>query len=227
MHKVHQAALAARALGQHQHALPLTCCQRHMRFQLHQRVFSATHRRHHGHGLELGKSFFGGLGRGAQGQLRVVFGAGIKLLGAQEQGVGRQGGPVRVGAHDAIAVAGVKPEAVKCRLQVAVQNDGRRRAEVVEDGGGLVKEQRQVVLNAGRGYACAHVLVNAAAGRVALQQLTPAAAELGARGLVHGELASGKQPHFRHRVQAALAVGVECADAVDLIVKQIHAKRHL
>ena len=29
--------------------LPLRCGQRHVRFQLHKRVFRAAHRRHHGH----------------------------------------------------------------------------------------------------------------------------------------------------------------------------------
>src|SRR2546427_9188210 len=41
--------------------------------------------------------------------------------------------------------------------------------------------------DAGRGNALAHVLVDAAARGIALQQLAPAVAELGARVLVHGD----------------------------------------
>ena len=107
-----------------------------------------------------------------------------------------------------------------------MQHHGGLRAQVVKHGGGVVKKQRQVVLNARSGHACAHVFVNAALGRVAFQQLTPAVAKLGARGLVHGELASGQQAHVGHRVEAALAVGVKGTNTVDLVVKQIHPKRH-
>ena len=107
-----------------------------------------------------------------------------------------------------------------------MQHHGGLRAQVVKHGGGVVKKQGQVVLNAGRGHARAHVFVDAALGRVAFEQLAPAAAKLGARSLVHRKLAPGQQAHLGHRVQAALAVGVEGADAVDLIVKQIHPKGH-
>src|SRR2546427_7073136 len=47
--------------------------------------------------------------------------------------------------------------------------------------------------DAGRGNALAHVLVDAAARGIALQQLAPAVAELGARVLVHGELARSEE----------------------------------
>jgi hypothetical protein len=46
------------------------------------------------------------------------------------------------------------------------------------------------------------------------------------RGLVHREFAAGQQAHLGHRVQAALAVGVEGADAVDLVVEQVHPVGH-
>jgi hypothetical protein len=65
-----------------------------------------------------------------------------------------------------------------------------------------------------------------AAGRVAFELLAPARAEGGARGLVHRELAAGQQAHLGHRVQAALAVGVEGADRVDLVAEQVHAVGH-
>jgi hypothetical protein len=97
-------------------------------------------------------------------------------------------------------------------------------AQVVEHRGGFFEEQRQVVLDAGGGHAVAHVFVDAALGRVAVQQFAPAAAELGARVVVHRELAARQQAHFGHGVEAALAVRVEGADAVDLVVEQVDAK---
>ena len=111
---------------------------------------------------------------------------------------------------------------LKRAFQIAVQHQRGIGAQVVEHGRRVVKEQRQVVLDASGGDAVAHVLVDAALGGVALQQLAPAVAKLGARRLVHGEFAAGQQAHFGHRVQAALAVGVEGADRVDLVVEQIH-----
>jgi hypothetical protein len=75
--------------------------------------------------------------------------------------------------------------------------------KVVEDGGGVVEEQRQVVLDAGGGHAVADVLVDAALGGVAFEQLAPAAAEAWpARIVVHRELAARQQAHLGHRVQA-------------------------
>jgi hypothetical protein len=62
--------------------------------------------------------------------------------------------------------------------------------------------------------------------RVTLKQFAPAAAELGPGRFVHGELAAWQQSHFGHRVQAALAVRVKGADAVDLVVKQVHPVGH-
>jgi hypothetical protein len=43
------------------------------------------------------------------------------------------------------------------------------------------------------------------------------------RGVVHRELAARQQADLGHRIQAALAVGVEGADAVDLVVEQVDA----
>ena len=47
-----------------------------------------------------------------------------------------------------------------------------------------------------------------------------------ARRLVHRELAAGQQAHLGHRVQAALGVGIEGADRIDLVVEQVDAVGH-
>ena len=64
--------------------------------------------------------------------------------------------------------------------------------QVIKHSGGFFKKQRQVVLNACRGHAIAHVFVDAAFGRVAFEQFAPATAELGAGRLVHRELTTGQ-----------------------------------
>ncbi|MPM49585.1 hypothetical protein SDC9_96315 [bioreactor metagenome] len=128
--------------------------------------------------------------------------------------------------HQTKTFLGVLPEAQKGLFQIAVQYHGGRFAQVVEHGGRVVKEQRQIVFNARRGNAVAHVLVDAAFGRVAFQHLAPAAAELGARVVVHRELAAWQQAHLGHGVEAALGVGVERADRVDLVVEQVDPVGH-
>ncbi len=190
--------------------------------QPRQRVLGAAH---HGQVLQLLEDGAVGhvLGAWAQRELGVLLGARVELVGGQEQHLGRQGRALGVALHQAEALLGVLPKALEGRLQVAMHHHGGIGAQVVEHGGRFVEEQRQVVLDAGRGNALAHVLVDAAARGIALQQLAPAVAELGARVLVHGELAAGQQAHLGHGVEAALGVGVEGADGVDLVVEQIHA----
>jgi hypothetical protein len=166
------------------------------------------------------------LHRRADGELGVFVGAGVEGLDPQEQRLRRQHRAFGIALHEAVALLGVLPEVLEGRLQVAVQHHRGVGAQVVEDGGGVVEEQRQVVLDAGRGHAVADVLVDTALGGVAFEQFPPAAAELGPRAVVHRELAAGQQADLGHRVQAALAVGVEGADAVDLVVEQVHAVGH-
>ena len=156
----------------------------------------------------------------------MQIGGAIKGFGAQKQAGRGQHRALRVAAHQAVALLGVLPKMGKGRVQVAMQSHQGLRSQVVKHGRGVVKKQGQVVLNARGGHAIAHVFVDAAFGRVALEQFAPAAAKFGARRLVHGELATGQQPHLGHRVQAALAVGVKGADGVDFVVEQIHPVRH-
>ena len=229
-HKVKQAFAAAIAFGQDQHA---GFAAVDVRLQPGQRVFGTAHHRQIGQGLGQGV-VLNVVGAGSQCQLGMAVGQRVELLGAQKQGVGRQHRPLGVALHQAVAVFGVLPKALECGLQITMQDHGGRiglscmgaRAQVVKYGGGFFKEQRQVVLDARRGHAVAHVFVDAAFGRVAFQQFAPAAPESRSGRLVHRELAPGQQAHFGHGVQAALAVGVKGADGVDFVVKQIHPVRH-
>jgi hypothetical protein len=192
---------------------------------LRERVVGHVFQRCHRVGLRTARSGECG-GMGSQGQLRVGVRLAVELFGAQEQRFGRQGGSVRIGANDAVTLLRVLPETLEGGFEVTVQHDGCRIAQVVEHRSGLFEEQGQVVLDTGGGHAIAHVLVDPAFGRVAFEQFAPAAAKLGPRRVVHGEFAARQQTHLGYRVQAALAVGVEGADAVDFVVEQIHAIGH-
>ena len=87
-----------------------------------------------------------------------------------------------------MAVLGIAPELRHRAVQVADQRHGRVGADVVKDGRCLFKEQRQVVLNASRRNAIAHVLVDTALRGVALHDLAPLVPKGSTRGLVHREL---------------------------------------
>ena len=164
--------------------------------------------------------------RAAQHQRGMLVDAGEEVLAAQEQLFGRQQRPLRVVLQEAVALARVGPEVLQRVVDLAVQHQRGIVAEVVEDRRRLLEEQRQVVLDAGGGQAGADVLVDARAARVAFDLLAPARAEGVARGLVHRELAPRQQAHLGHRVQAALRVGVEGADRIDLVAEQVHAVGH-
>ena len=154
----------------------------------------------------------------------------VKLFGVQKQRFRCQHRALGVTLGQAVTLLRVLGEAVEGGLQVTMQHQGSRVrgacTQVVKHGGRVIKKQRQIIFNAGRGYPNADVFVDAAAGRVALEQLAPAFAELGPGRIVHRELAPWQQPHFGHRVQAALAVRVKGANAVDFVVPQIHAVGH-
>ena len=220
--KVQQTFASAVTLGQQQHAVLGVA---DVGVQAGQRVFRTAHDRQVAKLLEV-RVVIHVLHAGAQRQLGMLVGAGVELVYREKQRFGRQGRALGVALHQTEAVFRVLPEALEGGLQVAVQNHRGFVAQVIKYGGRLVKKQRQVVLDARRGHARAHVFVDAALGRVALQHLAPAAAEFGARIVVHGELAAGQKAHLGHGVQAALAVGVEGADAVDFVVEQVYAEWH-
>ena len=196
----------------------------HVRLELEQRIARPPHRRHIRQSQTIGVSFRFGLR--FQHPHRVFAHALVKRLRAQKQGAGRQHRALGVALEQAVAILRVLPKALKGRLHVAVQHHASLLAQVVEHGGRFFKKQRQVVLDARGGHAVAHVFVDAAFGRVAVQEFAPALAEQRARSVVHRELAPRQQTHLGHGVEAALAVGVEGADGVDLVVEQIHAVRH-
>jgi hypothetical protein len=220
-HEVEQALAPALAFGHDQHAVVRGT---QVRLQPGQWILRSAH-----HG-QVGQLLREGvvdhvIDAVANGQLGQGPGQGIELLGRQEQALGRQGGALGVAPHQAVALLRVLPEALERRLDVAVQHQRGAAAQVVEHRGRFLEEQRQVILDARGGHAQADVLVDAALGGVALEQLAPAAAKQRTGALVERKLAAGQQAHLGHRIQAALGVGVEGADGVDLVVEEVDAER--
>ena len=76
----------------------------------------------------------------------------------------------------------------------------------------------------GAGHAVAHVFVEAALGRVALQPLAPAGHELGVRAASSmGNSRPGSKRTSGNRGTGCAGCRVKGADRVDLVVKQINA----
>jgi hypothetical protein len=162
-------------------------------------------------------------GRDGQAQADAFLQGDEEGFVRQEELFRRQDGPGLVAAEELMAAAGVLPEGLDGAGDVPVQQDGGAVGQVVEEGGGLVEEQGQVVLDAGRGDAVGDILVNHAAGRIPLEGFPETAAEAGAPGFVHGELPRRQQAHFLHREDGALGVGVEGLDALHFLVEQVDA----
>ena len=106
-----------------------------------------------------------------------------------------------------------------------MQRDDGACRQVVAERGGLLEEQRQVILDAARHDAVADVLVERRLRRVALEHFAEPAAKARAPRVVQRELARRKQPHVAHRIERALGVDVERLDRLDLVVEEIDAIR--
>jgi hypothetical protein len=95
--------------------------------------------------------------------------------------------------------------------------------QVVEQRCRRVEEQRQEVFDAGGQDAVGDILVKPDARGVALEAFAEALAEHRAPGLTGGELARRQQADFWYRIQGALAIDVEAADGLDLVVEEFDA----
>ncbi len=89
----------------------------------------------------------------------------------------------------------------------------------------MLEEQRQKVFDSARRDAVAHVLVDIAPGRIALEGFAKARAKARPAGFVQRKLARGQQAHFLHLVNGSLRIDVESADGFDFLVEQIDAVR--
>jgi len=95
--------------------------------------------------------------------------------------------------------------------------------EIVEQRGRFFKEQRQVILDAGGHDAVGDILVERDARGVALKHFPKALAEHRAARFAGRHFARRQQANFRHRIERALAVDIEAAQGLDLVVEQLDA----
>ena len=124
-----------------------------------------------------------------------------------------------------VAVTGLRPER-DCRF-VRTGADHRQAAvgQVVEQGRGALEEQRQVVLDAGRGQPGFQVLIQRTAPGIDIETLAQRGQHAGDAGLVHRHFAAGQHVHRLDLVQRTLAFRIEGTDGVDVLVQQLHPQR--
>ena len=184
-----------------------------------------------------GAALDGHLGHGCDrdaGLRRVLFGAldvhackrarrDEEGLGAEEQLARRHERPRAVAKQELVARLRVAPEIGERGVHVVMHHQRGFGGQIIEQRRGGVEKERQVVLDAGRRDAVAHVLVYGALGGVALEGLAKTRAEAGAAGIVHWKLARRQQAHVVHLVDGALRIDVESADRVDDVVLEVDA----
>ena len=218
MQKVQQAGLSTFAFRQHQD--PMLGLAKVL-FQARQRFVCASHRRQIGQRLKQ-RVFADVFAWRSEGQLSVLIDPGVELFGTEEKRFGWQDGSFRVTLHQAVALARILPEVLKDEFKFTMQHHGRSSAQVIKNGSGFLKKERQVILNAGGGDTVANIFVDPALGWITIEQFTPATAKAGPGRIIHREFPAWQQADLRHRVQAALTVRIKGADGVDLIVEQVN-----
>ncbi len=134
---------------------------------------------------------------------------------------GGSSGRSRVAAEQAVARGRIAPERLRRGGHVAVAHEGGLRRQVIEQRGHRIEEQGQVVLDSRGGDAVGDVAVDALLGRIALEHLAKARAELRAARVVEREFARRQHAHFVDGVKRALRVHVEAADRLDDVVIEV------
>ena len=158
---------------------------------------------------------------GGQRETRKRLAAHEELLGREKQFIRRERRALGVVADEVEALAGIGTECLQLALHVAMQDDLGIFGQVIEEGGRLVEEKRQVVFDAAGGDTVADVTVQGHTRGIAVEALAPAAPEGRACRFVQRELAAGQQLDGLDRIQAALGVGVEGAQAVQFVVEEV------
>ena len=185
------------------------------------RVFRLALDFHGRRGLE--RQYLLGFGPAAEIDAGVGFKQTKELVRRQEQRVRRQQRALLVAPHQAMAALGVVPETLDRSLGVAVQHQDGVVAEVIEQRGGFIEKERQVILDAARSELVGDILVNLALARVAFEAIAKVLPEAGHAGFVERYFARRQQVNLGHLVERALGVRVEGADRLDLVVEQVDA----
>ena len=125
----------------------------------------------------------------------------------------------------AVPVPGVRPERLGRIVDVLGEHDDRAAREVVEQSGGLLEEQRQVVFDARRPASLTDFPVDRAPRRITLEAPSPRTPKRGHRIRRGGELLGRKQIDAIDPSSGTLGVGVEAAKAFDFVIEQIDTQR--
>src|SRR5690606_29053860 len=154
---------------------------------------------------------------------RPVLQAGEAVLYRQED-IGRwQQWPLGVDAAILVAVACILPELFSGFLDTGQGENLGVAWQVVEQGVGLLGEERQVVLDAGRRNARGEVLIDGAAAEIHVEALAKAPAEVGNGLFLQRKLTRRQQADRLDLVHRALVFRVEGTQGLDFVVEQIDA----
>ncbi|MNS01600.1 hypothetical protein D3C72_328850 [compost metagenome] len=179
------------------------------------------------------------VGQGGDGQVvlaRAAVGGGLlqahgtilaqrrkQLLHRQVNLLGRQQGAGIVPAPVFIALAYVVPEALGRRVDLPHGEQQGVVRQVVKQAGGLAEEERQIVFDAGGPAPLAHLLIDGSLRPRQLELLAELSAKQLDGGLVGGKFPGGQQAHRLDRLAGALALGIEGADGVHLVIEEVDA----
>ena len=94
---------------------------------------------------------------------------------------------------------------------------------MIKQAGGLLEEERQIVLDARRPAPLAHLLIDGAIGAGDLELFAILAAKQLDGGFIGGKLPGRQQADALDRLAGALGLGVERADGVHLVVEEVDA----
>ena len=159
----------------------------------------------------------------ADGHAAEALERGEELVHLDEDVRRRQHRPAPVVAELVVTVARLLPELLGGAVHVVQLEHQAVVGQEVEQGVEAVEEQWQVILDAGRRQPLADVPVHRARGGIALEPRPPAFAENTHRVLGQRELARRQQADALHPARGALALRVEAADGVHLVVQQVDA----
>ena len=110
-------------------------------------------------------------------------------------------------------------------VDVAQQDQRSVRTNVIKEGFGFVKEERQVVFYAGGGNAVFDIFVKRHFARIAFKGFTPAGAEGRPSFLVHWKFMGRKQADFVNFFYRSLIVRIKDSDLVEFVIKEIQTIR--
>ena len=139
--------------------------------------------------------------------------------------LGSEHGAFAVVAPVLVPVSRIAPECFRGFVDILGENDHGAGREKVRQDRGPFEEQRQVILDSGWPSALTDFPVHRTTRRIAFEAPPPRAPERRYRGGGGRELAGGKEIDALDSVRGTLAVGVEDAQCLDLVVEQVDSER--